>query len=123
MVQLEKKENFYVCPPLGYVEQSLKILEEAKVAATVVVPNWVGKPWHLWLRERAIHVEVLDKEAACISAAMGVCGFCIGFQGGEQQCGQGSGACGQMEGHTRGNSATVEVGYGEVAFSGSGTEK
>ena len=63
VVQLEKKENFYVCPPLGYVEQSLKILEEAKVAATVVVPNWVGKPWHLWLRERAIHVEVLDWSA------------------------------------------------------------
>ena len=63
VTQLGTSDNFYVCPPLGYVEQSLKILEEAKVAATVVVPNWVGKPWHLWLRERAIHVEVLDWSA------------------------------------------------------------
>ena len=63
VTQLGTSDNFYVYPPLGYVEQSLKILEEAKVAATVVVPNWVGTPWHLWLRERAIHVEVLDWSA------------------------------------------------------------
>ena len=63
VAQLEETENFYVCPPLGFVEQTVRRLEEAGVAATVVVPNWVGKPWHLWLRERAIHVEVLEWSA------------------------------------------------------------
>ena len=63
MTSLKTNDNFYVCPPLGYVEQNLQILEEAKVAATVVVPNWVEQPWHLCLRERAIHVEVLDWSA------------------------------------------------------------
>ena len=54
------EEHFYVCPPLGFIEQAIKRIEEAKVAATIVVPNWIGKSWHLWLRERALHAKVLD---------------------------------------------------------------
>ena len=63
VAKLKTEDNFYVCPPPGYVEQSLKILEEAQVAVTVVVPNWMGKPWHLWLQERTIHMEVLEWSA------------------------------------------------------------
>ena len=113
VAQLEGKENFYVCPPLGYVEQSLRRLDEAKVAATVVVPNWVGKPWHLWLRERAVHVEVLEwsafpaiwwdvsekkKKPHVFGAAMGVCGVCGGFQGNQQVRVEGGGTSGKVEG-------------------------
>jgi hypothetical protein len=57
---LSAAEHYFVCPPLGFIEQAIKRLEESKVAATVVVPNWIGKPWHLWLRERAVHSQVLD---------------------------------------------------------------
>ena len=37
VVQLEKKENFYVCPPLGYVEQSLKIQGRCERGTTASV--------------------------------------------------------------------------------------
>ena len=46
-------------PPIGIIELALKRLEEAGVAAVVVVPNWEGKAWHVWLRERAEDVALL----------------------------------------------------------------
>lgn len=58
-VELREEENYFVCPPIGLIELVIKRLEEAGVKGTVVVPNWIGKAWHLWLRERATYSELL----------------------------------------------------------------
>ena len=47
------QENYYICPPVGLIELVVKRLVEAKVCATLVVPNWVGKAWHVFLRKHA----------------------------------------------------------------------
>ena len=54
ITKLQTEDNSHVCPPLGYVEQSLKILEEAKVAPTVVgshgIYGYRNRPytWRCW---------------------------------------------------------------------------
>ena len=53
VAQLKASELHYVVPPTGFVEQALGLLLEARVAAIVVVPMWVGKEWSVWLRYRA----------------------------------------------------------------------
>ena len=50
------QENYYICPPVGLIEVVVKRLVEAKVYATLVVPNWVGRAWHVFLRKHAAAV-------------------------------------------------------------------
>ena len=56
---LQRQELYYVVPLVGMIEQVLKLLEEARVAAVLVLPLWVGREWSLWLRERAEQIEKL----------------------------------------------------------------
>ena len=58
-VELREDENYYVCPPVGLIELVIKRLEEAGACGTLVVPNWTGKAWHVYLRQRAHTVEKL----------------------------------------------------------------
>ena len=58
-VAMHAREHYYVCPPMGLVEKVLARIEESKVAAVVVVPNWTGSPWHAWLSREARAVQRL----------------------------------------------------------------
>lgn len=58
-VQLSPLEYYYVCPPIGLIGKMLQRLEEASVAAVVVVPNWEAQAWHVWLRDRAVDAAML----------------------------------------------------------------
>ena len=43
---------------MGLIDVVVKRLVEAKVCATIVVPNWPGKAWHdiVFLRKQAVAV-------------------------------------------------------------------
>ena len=56
---LDVEEFYYVVPPVGMIEATVQLLEEAKVAAVVIVPLWTGREWSLYLRERAEEVQVM----------------------------------------------------------------
>lgn len=56
---MQPDDNFFVCPPLGLLEAATRRIHEAGVAATMVVPNWEGKAWHLWLRQHASAIQLL----------------------------------------------------------------
>ena len=49
-----------MCPPIGLIEGVLQRLEDAGVCATVVVPNWVEKAWHVRLRAQAVATRKLQ---------------------------------------------------------------
>ena len=51
---LSQAEHYFVCPPIGLIETVLQRVEEAEICATVVVPNWVEKAWHVRLRGQAV---------------------------------------------------------------------
>ena len=57
--KLDGGELHYACPPIGLIDEMLMLLQEAKVPTIFVVPNWEGKAWHVWLRERAEDVALL----------------------------------------------------------------
>ena len=46
-------ENYWVCPPLTQVRQAIMRILESVVSATIVVPNWANRPWHVLLRHHA----------------------------------------------------------------------
>ena len=56
---LDPCELYYVVPPIGMIEAVIQLLEEARVAAVLVVPLWAGREWNLYLRERGEDVAVL----------------------------------------------------------------
>ena len=58
-VELSPQEYYYVCPPWGTIDFMIRRLEDAEVAAVIVVPNWEAKAWHVWLRESALHIQVM----------------------------------------------------------------
>ena len=47
--------NHWVCPPLVVVDKAVRQFVEAGCLGTVVVPDWTNQPWHLYLREHAVH--------------------------------------------------------------------
>jgi hypothetical protein len=53
--RLGPEENVWACPPLGMLASTVMMLIEAKVQATVVVPNWANQPWFGLLRAQAQH--------------------------------------------------------------------
>lgn len=56
---LDKGDLHYVCPPIPLIEFTLRRLLEEKIAAVVVVPLWIGREWNLWIRQRALDIDVL----------------------------------------------------------------
>jgi len=56
---LNPDELHYACPPIGFIEEVLGLLSEAEVPVILVVPNWEGKAWHLWIRERAEEMDLI----------------------------------------------------------------
>lgn len=57
--RLDPAEHYYVVPPVGMIETVLQILEEASVAAVLVLPMWIGREWSQWLRQRAEDMEAM----------------------------------------------------------------
>ena len=51
--------NHWVCPPLAILDKAVQQFWEQGVVGTVVVPDWTNAPWHLFLRERAVHSVLL----------------------------------------------------------------
>ena len=52
-------ENYWVSPPLTQLRQSIMRILESGVAATIVVPNWPNRPWHVLLRHHANQIRML----------------------------------------------------------------
>ena len=48
-------DNLWICPPTRVIQQAVEGFMEMKARGTVVVPDWEGQPWYLYLRERALH--------------------------------------------------------------------
>ena len=58
-VKLSSSENYWVCPPLTQITQAIMRILESGVAATIVVPNWPNRPWHVLLRHHAKQFKML----------------------------------------------------------------
>ena len=54
-LQLDSGENYWVMPPISVVAMAVMMVLEAGVTATLVVPNWPDRPWHVLLRQHAKH--------------------------------------------------------------------
>ena len=54
-VQMDPSILYWVVPPLSVtlIEAVLQRLQQARVAATVIVPRWKGQPYYTWLKEQA----------------------------------------------------------------------
>ena len=58
-LKLKQTENYWVCPPLTQLRQAIMRILESGVAATLVVPNWSNRRWHVLLRHHAIQFRML----------------------------------------------------------------
>ena len=50
-----QEDNLWVCPPTKVIQQAVMGFMQMRARGTVVVPDWEGQPWYLYLRERALH--------------------------------------------------------------------
>ena len=48
-------DNLWVCPPTSVIQQAAQSFMGMNARGTVVVPDWEGQPWYLYLRQRALH--------------------------------------------------------------------
>jgi hypothetical protein len=52
-LKLRSNENYWVVPPIAVVHMAVMMVLEAGITATIVVPNWPNRPWHVLLRKHA----------------------------------------------------------------------
>ena len=52
-LKLKPTENYWACPPLTQLRLVIMRILESGVSATIVVPNWPNRPWHVLLRRHA----------------------------------------------------------------------
>ena len=58
-LKLKPTKNYWVCPPLTQLRQAIMRILESGVSATIVVPNWPNRPWHVLLRHHAKQFRML----------------------------------------------------------------
>ena len=58
-LELTSCENYWVLPPLDTIEAVVMMILDKGVQATIVVPDWANKPWHVLLRSKAKGFEFL----------------------------------------------------------------
>jgi hypothetical protein len=84
-MKLDPMVNYWCVPPIPLISVMIQRLEEAQVAATVVVPAWKGQPYWPWLLERGIKMKelVAGNGVGCVGGTseaspyepMAVCGI------------------------------------------------
>ena len=64
VVALTQEDNAWVCPPLAVLQQSIVCFMEKRALGTVVVPDWEGQAWSVYLRARAEHSHLLARRGS-----------------------------------------------------------
>ena len=59
VIKLAHTENHWVVPPIAMIPIVVQHVLDAQVPATIVVPDWPDKPWHVMLRLKAKRYEFL----------------------------------------------------------------